>query len=212
MPEAIDPVSLRHQYPEGRQLCTEPTVWLFENFASEAEMAAIVAAASALLKRAEVSGAAGGFVSDGRSGSNCWVPHKHDKLTRQLAQRISALVGIALDHAESYQVVHYGPTQEYRAHFDAWDASTERGQRCMARGGQRLVTTLLYLNEVTGGGATAFPKLKIEVAPRKGNLLLFHNCQAGSTLRHELSLHGGLPVTQGEKWAANLWFRERPFR
>jgi prolyl 4-hydroxylase len=117
-----------------------------------------------------------------------------------------------LVNAESYQVVHYGPGQEYRAHFDGWDAGTDRGKRCMERGGQRLVTTLLYLNHVEAGGATGFPKLELNVNPLPGSLLLFHNCHPGTNLRHELSLHGGLPVNAGEKWAANLWFRERRYQ
>src|SRR5690606_17633667 len=143
------------------------------NYASSEEMTALREAAFERLAPAEVSGSAGGYISEGRSGSNCWIPHAHNALVRQLAGRIAALVGIGLDNAESFQVVHYGPGQEYRPHFDAWEVGSERGLRCMARGGQRLVTTLLYLNHVEGGGATAFPKLELRVNPVPGNLLLF---------------------------------------
>lgn len=212
MSEGIDLNALKRDYPGGRQLAAEPAVWLFDNFASEPEMLALTNAARASLKRAEVSGDAAGYVSTGRSGSNCWVKHGDSAVILQLAERVSTLVGLPLTHAESFQVVHYGPEQEYRAHFDAWDASTERGQRCMAKGGQRLVTTLLYMNEVTAGGGTAFPKLGIEITPRQGSLLLFHNCMPGTNVRHAHSLHGGLPVTAGEKWAANLWFHESSLR
>lgn len=212
MSDTIDPALLARHYPDGVCLHEDPTLWLFENYASAEEMAALREAASEKLAPAEVSGSAGGYISEGRSGSNCWVPHGHSALVRQLAERIAALVGIGLAHAESFQVVHYGPDQEYRAHFDAWEIGTERGRRCMARGGQRLVTALLYLNHVEGGGATAFPKLELRVNPAPGNLLLFHNCLPGSVERHPHSLHGGLPVLAGEKWAANLWFRERDYR
>lgn len=212
MPDSVDLKSLPTTYAQGRRLHEVPGVWLFENFASAEELAALREAAWEQLKPAQVSGDKDGYVSTGRTGSNCWVRHDHDALTLSLAQRISELVGIPLQNAESYQVVHYGPGQEYRAHYDAWDADTERGRRCMERGGQRLVTTLLYLNHVEAGGATGFPKLELEVRPIPGNLLLFHNCHPGTDLRHELSLHGGLPVTAGEKWAANLWFRQRTYQ
>ena len=40
--------------------------------------------------------------------------------------------------------------------------------------------------------------------------MVFDNCEAGTTGVHPQSLHAGMPVDEGEKWAANLWFRERP--
>jgi len=212
MPATVDLKTLPQQYPRGQRLHVAPAVWLFENFASAEELSALMEAAWEKLQPAEVSGDDGGYLSPGRSGSNCWINHGYNALTLQLAERISKLVKIPLAHAESFQIVHYGPGQEYKPHFDAWDDDSERGRRCMERGGQRLVTTLLYLNYVEAGGATGFPKLGLDVKPVPGNLLLFHNCYAGSNRKHDNSLHGGMPVTAGEKWAANLWFRERDFR
>lgn len=210
-PLTIDVHALPQRYPTGRQLHDAPTLWLFDDFASAAECAALRSAAQQGLAPAEVSGSTGGYLSKGRSGSNCWLPHDHSPTLLALAQRISALVGIPLSHAEKFQIVHYAPCQEYQAHFDAFEPGTERGDRCLARGGQRLITALLYLNNVEAGGATRFPKLDMDVAPQPGRLLLFHNCEAGSTNRHPASLHAGMPVIQGEKWAANLWFRLQPF-
>lgn len=210
--KSIDLHALSQHYEGGQRLHDAPAIWLFENFATAEEMSALLEAAWEKLQPAEVSGEDGGYISAGRTGSNCWIAHAHSTVTLQLAERISALVGIPLRHAESFQVVHYGPQQEYKPHYDAWDHDSERGQRCMERGGQRLVTALLYLNHVEAGGATGFPRLKLDVRPLPGNLLLFHNCHGGTTQKHEDSLHGGMPVTAGEKWAANLWFREREFR
>src|SRR5690606_24077488 len=212
MSDSIDLKRLHTTYAEGRQLHELPSVWLFENFATQEEMPALREAAGEQLRPAQVSGDRDGYISPGRTRSNCWVRHDHCALTLSLASRIADLVGIPLENAESYQVVYYGPGQEYRAHVDAWDADTGRGQRCMARGGQRLVTTLLYLNHVEAGGATGFPKLELDVHPLPGNLLLLPHRYPGTARRHELSLHGGLPVTAGEKWAANLWFRERTYQ
>src|SRR5690554_6645665 len=141
----VDLQALPLAYPGGTHLHESPAVWLFENFASEEELAALRAAAWEQLKPAEVSGDKDGYISAGRSGSNCWLAHNQSPLTLAVADRISRLVRIPLANAENFQVVHYGPGQEYRAHFDAWDGETERGKRCMERGGQRLVTTLLYL-------------------------------------------------------------------
>ena len=210
-----DPINLQHlprHYSAGRELADEPAIWLFENFASAREMASVLDCAHEKLSPAEVSGDNQGYLSSGRSGSNCWVPHNADPLVLDLARRIAELVQIPLSHAESFQVIHYGPEQEYKPHFDAWKLDSERGIRCMTRGGQRLITALLYLNHVEAGGSTIFPKLDMQVRPVPGNLVVFHNCHIGSNTRHPHSLHGGMPVQAGEKWAANLWFREQQYR
>jgi tetratricopeptide (TPR) repeat protein len=39
-----------------------------------------------------------------------------------------------------------------------------------------------------------------------------HDCYPGTNTRHPDTLHAGLPVLEGSKWAFNLWFHERPFR
>lgn len=206
------PIDIPLHYGSGRQLHDDPPVWLFPDYLSGAEIVHLLQAASPGLKRAEVSSAQGGMLSEGRTGSNCWIAHGHDAVTEALARRVAALVKLPLENAESFQVVHYNEGQEYRPHFDAWDAGTERGERCMARGGQRLVTCLMYLNDVPEGGGTAFPKLGLEVRARKGDMLLFHNCHPGTALRHPATLHGGMPVSKGEKWACNLWFREKRYK
>ena len=75
-------------------------------------------------------------------------------------------------------------------------------------GGQRMITALIYLNDVKDGGATYFPELNISINPKKGNVLIFHNTISETTNINPRSLHAGMPVSSGEKWAANLWFRE----
>ena len=77
--------------------------------------------------------------------------------------RVAEVVGLPLEQAESLQVLHYSQDQEYAPHYDAWDAATERGRRCMIKGGQRMVTCLLYLSDVEDGGGTSFPNLEMEV-------------------------------------------------
>jgi len=74
----------------------------------------------------------------------------------------------------------------------------------MVKGGQRMVTCLLYLDEPEEGGATSFPNLDMEVIARKGRMLLFHNCHPNSIIRHPDSLHVGMSVLSGEKWACNF--------
>lgn len=205
-------INIPVSYEHGEMINSSPAVGLFEQFVSPAECRMIIEIARSKMQRATVSAEKAGVTSQGRTGNNCWIPHDQTPETLNLAQRISDLVGIDLIQAESFQVIHYGETQEYAAHFDGWDANTERGQRCMKRGGQRLVTCLIYLNDVTEGGGTGFPKLDVEVRAVAGRMVVFHNCYEGTNERHPASLHGGLPVEQGEKWAVNLWFREKQYQ
>ncbi|GJM13966.1 MAG: hypothetical protein DHS20C12_23690 [Pseudohongiella sp.] len=199
---------LRKFYETGNQVNDEPLVCVFEDFLSDTEVEHILAAAQSKLKQALVSSASSGVESAGRSGSNCWIPHRGDEVIERLSLRIAEVVGNGLEYAESLQVVHYAEDEEYAPHFDAWDKATERGQRCMAKGGQRMITCLLYLNDVEEGGGTSFPNLDMEIRAKKGRMVLFHNCVGSSTVRHPNSLHAGLPVLKGEKWACNFWFRE----
>ena len=194
----------------GRRLCADPLIHVVDELLSPAECAHIIAVAQPKMRRSQVSGAAGGKVSQGRTNALTWVRHDTDDTVLAVATRISATVGLPLAHAESLQVIHYEPGQEYRTHFDAYDLSTEKGQRYTERGGQRLVTALAYLGAVEGG-TTDFPRLGISVAPRCGSVLVFHNCHPGTDVCDRRTEHQGRPPLRGDKWAFNLWFHERPY-
>lgn len=201
-------------YPIGRQVADEPLVQVVDDFVSTEECHHIIGLSADRLDTAMVSAVGPATTSDGRTGRVAWIKHDETPLVASLVGRISELVGIPSSHAESLQVVHYGQTEQYKPHFDAYDLASEKGKQRTAMGGQRLVTALIYLNDVEGGGATVFPKLDLEIEARAGRMVLFHNV-ADSTLddlrRHPCALHGGAPVTSGQKWACNLWFRAHPY-
>jgi prolyl 4-hydroxylase len=204
--------TLREEYKGGERLHTGPDVHVISDVIGREEALHFMRIAGPMMGASRVSGDKVGYKSDGRTNSLAWIKHDHDPVTMRLAERVAAIVGLPLENAESFQVIRYDAGQEYRAHFDAYDLDTERGQRCCARGGQRLVTVLGYLTPVEEGGCTRFPKLDIDVMPAAGRLLIFHNCYDGTNQRHPHSLHQGSPVGKGRKWAFNLWFHERAFR
>lgn len=206
------PLTLKNAYELGAQLHDDPVVWVIDDFASPEECAHIVELAAGRIERAKVSSLGSNTVSERRTGSVCWVKHDETPLVAGLVGRVGELVGVPVSHAESLQIIHYGPTQEYQPHYDAWDIMTEKGQEKIRIGGNRAVTALIYLNDVEAGGGTGFPKLGLEVDPKPGRMCIFHDLYPGRSNRHRDSLHGGLPVVAGEKWACNLWFRERPYR
>jgi len=207
---AQPPVALTRDFAAGRRLCDEPLIHVVDELLTPAECAHIVAVAQPKMRRSQVSGAAGGKISQGRTNALTWVRHDTDAIVLAVATRIADTVGLPLVHAESLQVIHYEPGQEYRTHFDAYDLSTEKGQRYTERGGQRLVTALAYLGAVEGG-TTDFPRLGVTVAPRPGSVLVFHNCHPGTNVCDRRTEHQGRPPLRGDKWAFNLWFHERPY-
>lgn len=186
----------------------DPRVYTIDNFLSSSECKHLIShGVGAGMTRAFVSGDKEGVISKGRTNDLCWIEHTTDPGTKQIASRIAALVGLPLSHAESFQIIRYDVGAEYRAHFDAFDPNTPSGVRTLKCGGQRVITVLGYLNTAKKGGGTDFPKLKFQVPAERGKLVVFHNCEAGTDIRHPQSLHAGLPVEEGEKWAFNLWFR-----
>jgi prolyl 4-hydroxylase len=189
---------------------TEPLIAYRDDVISERDCAEIIALAQNRMTRAVVSGEGGGTQSPGRTNTVAWVPHAETPRLFEIASGIAAMVGMPLEHAENYQAIHYTPGTQYRAHFDAYDLQTARGIRTLQCGGQRVTTTLCYLNSVEAGGATRFPKLDLEIIPRPGRLVVFNNCEADTMERSDLALHSGNPVKAGEKWAFNLWFRQYP--
>ena len=191
----------------------EPHVHTIDDFLDYDTCLHFIQIASGKLKQALVSHGQKGEVSQGRTGKNCWISHSHDDITLNVATKIANHVGLPLVNAESYQIIYYDKNQEYRNHCDSWPHDgSEKSRRCMRLGGQRMITALCYLNNVKKGGNTRFTRLKIDVTPKAGRLLVFHNVYKDSNKRHPMSEHAGCPVEEGEKWAFNLWFREDNFK
>jgi hypothetical protein len=106
--------------------------------------------------------------------------------------------------------MHYLPGQEFQPHFDIVinpDAPDYEEQ--LAKGGQRVLTFLVYLNDDYEGGETEFPALGARWKGRKGEALFFWNVAPDGAL-DERTLHAGLPVTSGEKWMLSQWIRGLP--
>ena len=195
---------------ERKIVCEDPKVFTISNFITEDECNHFIEISKPKMKRSVVSDDKKGTVSKGRTGENCWLQHFTDEITGRVANRIAKVVGLPIENAESYQVVYYNAGQKYDQHYDAYHKnSTDKSKRCLRQGGQRVITALVYLNNVEEGGHTSFPNLKIKVEPEKGKLLIFHNCYEGTTNVHINSLHAGTAPIKGEKYAFNLWFREQ---
>jgi prolyl 4-hydroxylase len=144
-----------------------------------------------------------------RTSQGMFFARGENPVVARLEARIAALLGWPVENGEGLQVLRYPPGAEYRPHYDYFDPAQPGTPPILTRGGQRVATLIVYLQEPEGGGATVFPDIGFSVAPVRGNAVFFSYGQAHPASR---SLHGGEPVTQGEKWIATKWLREREFR
>lgn len=187
-----------------------PRIIVFGNLLSPEECDALIAAAGPRMARSlTVATRTGGEeVNDDRTSNGMFFQRGETEVVRKLEARIARLLDWPEENGEGLQVLHYRPGAEYKPHYDYFDPAEPGTPTILKRGGQRVGTLLVYLNEPEKGGGTTFPDVHLEVAPRRGNAVFFSYERAHPSTR---TLHGGAPVIAGEKWIATKWLRERKF-
>lgn len=187
---------------EPRQLSDSPEVWEFPGIFSNEECDFLIDVAGPRLgPSVVVDPATGQLISNPVRTSDATGFPLIDEgpAIHALCRRLAAASGTQAKDGEPLQVLRYRPGQQYKPHFDAIDGADN----------QRILTFLVYLNEDYAGGETRFEANGLEVKGRKGDGLLFRNADA-SGKADPRSRHAGLPVTEGEKFLASRWIRERP--
>lgn len=193
-------------------LCSmrHPRLVVFGNLLSPEECEALIAAATPRLDRSlTVALQTGGQeVNRDRTSNGMFFSRGETPLIQRIEARIARLLNWPEVNGEGLQVLHYRPGAEYKPHYDYFDTSAPGTPTILKRGGQRVATLVMYLNEPEQGGGTVFPDIQLEVAPQRGNAVFFSYDRADPETR---SLHGGAPVVAGEKWIATKWLREGEF-
>lgn len=134
-----------------------------------------------------------------------------DSFVRGLQRRIDSLLGFAPDHAEMLQGQRYTAGQQFKPHLDWFQQRSPGWAHEGANGGQRAFTAMAYLNDVTDGGETDFPRLDLAIAPRRGVLLVWNNADRDG-VPNPFTIHAGNPVGSGTKYVVTRWYRCRPTR
>lgn len=154
-----------------------------------------------------------------RKSKTRWIP-KTDPLGKKIILRAVQWIkkndgiDIPVANAERIQVVRYGPGNFYNPHHDACAMDKDTCKKFKKRGGERIRTVILGLNEGDKnytGGYTSFPNLGVKYRlPRAGGLM-FHTLDRQGVRPHPHALHGGDKIGRGVKWICNIWFRESEF-
>jgi hypothetical protein len=111
-------------------------------------------------------------------------PRFDRKMNEVLKPLVGRLFGQRLTDHEGTQIVRYAPGGHYIPHSDVGRLTNNRH-----------FTVLCYLNDGFEGGSTRFPALDYAFKPRCGKAILFPSAY----------LHGGEPVTSGEKYVLVSW-------
>ena len=201
-------------------LSNDPYLYYIDNFLTDKECDFMIKHSKEHLKSAGVS-----FLDKeadkykkgeykGRTNSSYWMEHDKYPESSKICEKIAAHLKCDSYLFESFQVIQYNPNEHYDYHYDAYDIhETEKYKKYCGQRGNRIKTVLVYLNDVEEGGGTGFDSIPaysetIEVKPKKGRMVVFYNLNDDGTI-NKGSRHAGLPIIKGEKWAFNLWLRER---
>jgi hypothetical protein len=196
----------------------DPYVIKFHNFVSDAEIDALYKQTDGQFERSTDQGKFDEFgqqekvVSTGRTSQNAWCMDtcERDETVQQLYSKISEATEIPYANFEAFQVLDYGPGQEYKTHHDQ---GQEEASDPSNIAGPRVLTFFLYLSDVEEGGETNFPDLGIKVKPEKGSAILWPSVTDGDLTKVEpLTMHAAMPVKKGRKFAANSWLHLYDYR
>jgi prolyl 4-hydroxylase len=192
------------------QTMRHPRVVVFGDLVSDEECEGLIAAARLRLARSlTVETQTGGeALNVDRTSDGMFFERGENVFVARLEKRIARLVNWPEENGEGLQILQYGPGAEYKPHYDYFDPAEPGTPTILRRGGQRVATLVMYLQEPELGGATTFPDVGLEVAPKRGTGVFFSYERPDPATR---TLHGGAPVLAGEKWVATKWLREREF-
>lgn len=146
---------------------------------------------------------------EARTSSGVYFTYNENPLLTTITDRIAKLTGWPPENAEALQVLMYGPGEQYKPHFDWFDKNSPGTASHLSRGGQRVGTTVIYLQVSDDGGTTRFPKSSVEFVPNPGGAVFFADIDAVGE-PDQATLHSGTPVIEGVKIVATYWQRELP--
>jgi prolyl 4-hydroxylase len=189
-----------------------PFVAVLGNVLTEEECATVIAMGTPRLAASTIVDPHSGAdqVAIHRSSDGMFFGLCENDLIARIDRRVSALMGLPVEHGEGLQLLRYRPGCHSSPHYDFLVPQNEANRASIARSGQRVSTLVIYLNDVPVGGATDFPELGLSVTPRRGHAVYFEYANEAGQLDHA-TLHAGTAVEAGEKWVLTKWMRSRSF-
>jgi len=128
-----------------------------------------------------------------------------------IVQGMEHATGLTMAYAEDITFTHYRKGGFYGRHHDY--SLKESNPKLWENCGPRILTFLVYLNDVDLGGATSFFHLGLDVEPKKGRALIFPDVFPERPFeKDERTAHEALIVNAGEKYIAQTWFHQYDYQ
>jgi len=145
--------------------------------------------------------------SNHRTSSGCFFKKDENQLITYISHRLACMTRTNVSQQEGFQFLKYGYKEEYTPHHDFFQPDAVDH---LSRGGQRLKTALIYLNDVELGGETYLPHFNKLIQAKKGRLVLWNNLDSSGN-PNDQTLHSGMPVLKGFKYCVPVWIRQSDF-
>ena len=194
---------------EGRVLCQEPLVIVFDNAVSEDMCDAIIAKhiADGMNPNSGKQSRQESYTQvtedvEQRGISLGMDPHHYGIITDAIVENC----GFPNTLIEAIDIYNYDVGRYLDLHHD-YPYFPDKINYYSHGENDRVGTGILYLNDDYEGGTTYFPKLGVDVKPKKGSLLYFKQCYDEAT--NWSTIHESRVITKGTKWIASCFFSER---
>eukprot|EP01043_Picozoa_sp_COSAG02_P004751 COSAG02_NODE_126_length_34895_cov_10.960886_3_plen_430_part_00 len=215
----------------------QPLIFLVDPLLSDHECKHVVSIAEPELVASDISQ----FDDDLEKPATTWrrskqarLANDRDPIVTQINDRAAAVLNLPKSHLEPLEALLYGISDKLDAHWDYFDRRRYAKQPHMlaltgADGSRNRIATLLwYMNSVSRGGETFFPRAGgltepadvtcdgsagqqgMKVVPTPGKAVLFYSLRPDGAI-DPFSLHGSCPVEDGFKWAVNQRVWNEPY-
>jgi hypothetical protein len=193
---------------DSNEFVSNQVLTIHDNFLTKADCDKLIDLSESNFKRSQVtSGYSDGIIDDEqRKSYSALLAIDDEPFLNGLYELIAKKFKFRTSQFEYFQCVKYNGGDFFDYHHDVLKKDANGDEKLKTR----RYTLLIYLNDSFKGGETAFPLLGIRVRPKSGCAILFENLQEDGNILKE-SLHAGLPVLEGTKYALNLWVHQSDF-
>lgn len=188
--------------PGFTTLNMDPYVAYMDNAFSESECQEIIECCDNDLTQAAVfndsTGASG--VSNNRTCKEGVITPYNYSNYHNLRYKLAEIAHRDQNTQETISLVKYEPGDHFLPHHDSFDF-LESSWRL-----QRVMTTIVYLNDIETGGETYFPDLDVSIQPRRGRMVVWHNCGSDARNQCSLSKHQGKAPDNETKYIISVFW------
>lgn len=150
-----------------------------------------------------------GLIGNYRTSSTASLSQLKHPVINTVNNKLRDLLDLDLFLGEAIQGQKYRPGEYYKEHNDYFHPRTAELKTYTEWMGQRTWTTMIYLNDVEGGGETYFKRLNRKFKPKEGTVVFWSNLYRDGKVNPK-TLHEALPPITGDKYIITKWWRSWP--